>query len=33
MPSPADVGKLWEHLQDPFYVRGTSDQGIGIQLA
>ncbi|TXF12912.1 nitrate ABC transporter permease [Pelomicrobium methylotrophicum] len=34
MPSPADVGaKLWEHLQDPFYVRGTNDKGIGIQLA
>ena len=34
MPSPAEVGaKLWEHLQDPFYVRGTNDKGIGIQLA
>jgi nitrate/nitrite transport system permease protein len=25
--------KLWEHLRDPFYVRGTNDKGIGIQLA
>jgi nitrate/nitrite transport system permease protein len=34
MPSPSDVGaKLWEHLRDPFYVRGTNDKGIGIQLA
>ena len=29
-----DVGaKLWGHVIDPFYVRGTNDQGIGIQLA
>ena len=34
MPSPKDVGlKMWEHVKDPFYVRGTNDQGIGIQIA
>jgi nitrate/nitrite transport system permease protein len=34
MPSPADVArKIWEHVADPFYVRGTNDKGIGIQLA
>ena len=34
VPTPADVGaKIWEHLQDPFYDRGTNDKGIGIQLA
>ena len=33
-PSPAEVGaKLWSHVSDPFYVRGTNDMGIGIQLA
>ncbi len=33
-PSPSEVGaKLWQHLSDPFYVRGTNDMGIGIQLA
>jgi len=33
-PSPAEVGgKLWAHVSDPFYVRGTNDMGIGIQLA
>jgi nitrate/nitrite transport system permease protein len=33
-PSPAEVGvKLWGHATDPFYVRGTNDMGIGIQLA
>lgn len=33
-PSPAEVGtRMLEHLADPFYVRGTNDQGIGIQLA
>ncbi|HRQ56744.1 MAG TPA: nitrate ABC transporter permease [Azoarcus taiwanensis] len=33
MPGPADVaGKLWEHVTDPFYDRGTNDKGIGIQL-
>ena len=34
MPGPVDVGKaIWKHLSDPFYVRGTNDMGIGIQLA
>ena len=34
MPGPGDVGaKIWQHLQDPFYDRGTNDKGIGIQLA
>jgi nitrate/nitrite transport system permease protein len=33
MPGPADVGaKIWQHLKDPFYDRGTNDKGIGIQL-
>ncbi len=33
-PSPAEVGiRLWNHVTDPFYVRGTNDMGIGIQLA
>jgi nitrate/nitrite transport system permease protein len=33
-PPPRDVGlKLWQHARDPFYVRGTNDQGIGNQLA
>ena len=33
-PTPADVArKLWEHLSDPFYDRGSNDKGIGIQLA
>lgn len=33
-PTPADVGrKLWGHLSDPFYDRGSNDKGIGIQLA
>jgi nitrate/nitrite transport system permease protein len=33
-PSPAEVGaKLWGHLKDPFFDRGTNDKGIGIQLA
>ena len=32
-PGPADVGaKLWEHIKDPFYDRGTNDKGIGIQI-
>jgi nitrate/nitrite transport system permease protein len=32
-PSPAEVGaKLWSHVSDPFYIRGTNDMGIGIQL-
>src|SRR4029077_15802563 len=34
MPGPADVGaKLWGHLREPFYDRGTNDKGVGIQLA
>lgn len=34
MPGPADVAaKVWQHLKDPFYDRGTNDKGIGIQLA
>ena len=34
MPGPLDVGaKIWEHLKDPFYDRGTNDKGVGIQLA
>ena len=33
MPGPLDVGRtIWGHLKDPFYVRGTNDKGIGIQL-
>src|SRR6476619_6119288 len=34
MPGPAEVGaKIWQHLKDPFYDRGTNYKGIGIQLA
>jgi nitrate/nitrite transport system permease protein len=34
MPGPADVGaRIWQHVQDPFYDRGTNDKGLGIQLA
>ncbi|HEX4828332.1 MAG TPA: nitrate ABC transporter permease [Xanthobacteraceae bacterium] len=34
MPSPAEVGlKIWQHLKDPFYDRGSNDKGLGIQLA
>ena len=25
--------KIWQHLRDPFYDKGTNDKGIGIQLA
>ena len=33
-PMPSEIAvRLWELLSDPFYVRGTNDQGIGIQLA
>ena len=33
MPGPLEVGRtIWGHLKDPFYVRGTNDKGIGIQL-
>jgi nitrate/nitrite transport system permease protein len=34
MPGPADVAlKIWEHLKNPFYDRGSNDKGLGIQLA
>ena len=34
MPGPAEVGaKIWQHLRDPFYDKGTNDKGVGIQLA
>src|SRR5437763_11181059 len=34
MPGPAEVGaKIWQHLCDPFYDRGSNDKGLGIQLA
>jgi nitrate/nitrite transport system permease protein len=34
MPGPFEVGaKIWEHLKDPFYDRGSNDKGLGIQLA
>src|SRR5260370_2912778 len=34
MPGPLDVAaKLWEHLKNPFYDRGSNDKGLGIQLA
>lgn len=33
MPGPIDVmQRIWHHVTDPFYVRGTNDMGIGIQL-
>jgi nitrate/nitrite transport system permease protein len=33
MPGPLDVGRtIWGHLKDPFYVKGTNDKGVGIQL-
>jgi nitrate/nitrite transport system permease protein len=33
MPGPIEVAKrLWQHLSDPFYVKGTNDMGVGIQL-
>ena len=33
MPGPLDVGAtLWGHIKDPFYVRGTNDVGLGLQL-
>src|SRR5207253_5608237 len=32
-PGPADVAlKVWQHLKDPFYDRGSNDKGLGIQL-
>ena len=34
MPRPSDIAeRAWVLLKDPFYVRGTNDQGIGIQMA
>ena len=34
IPGPAEVGaKIWEHLKNPFYDRGSNDKGVGIQLA
>ena len=34
MPGPLEVGaKIWEHLKNPFYDRGSNDKGVGIQLA
>ncbi len=33
MPGPLDVAaKIWEHLKNPFYDRGSNDKGLGIQL-
>jgi nitrate/nitrite transport system permease protein len=33
MPGPLDVAAtIWRHLNNPFYVRGTNDMGLGIQL-
>ena len=33
MPRPTDVlERAWVLLRDPFYIHGTNDQGIGIQL-
>ena len=34
MPTPAVIAEaMWKQLRDPFYVRGSNDKGIGIQLA
>jgi nitrate/nitrite transport system permease protein len=34
MPGPAEVAaKIWEHVKNPFYDRGSNDKGLGIQLA
>ena len=34
MPRPIEVAeRFWHDLRDPFYVRGSNDKGIGIQLA
>ena len=34
MPTPAEIGaNIYRQLSDPFYVRGSNDKGIGIQLA
>jgi nitrate/nitrite transport system permease protein len=32
-PSPSQIGSaLWTAITDPFYVRGTNDMGVGIQM-
>ena len=34
MPTPSVIAEaMWKQLKDPFYVRGSNDKGIGIQLA
>ena len=34
MPRPSDIAaRAWVLLRDPFYIRGTNDKGIGLQLA
>jgi nitrate/nitrite transport system permease protein len=34
MPTPYVIAEaMWKQLRDPFYVRGSNDKGIGIQLA
>ncbi|WP_333835241.1 nitrate ABC transporter permease [Rubrimonas sp.] len=33
LPAPSEVAaKAWAELSDPFYVRGSNDMGIGIQI-
>ncbi|MDO6388141.1 nitrate ABC transporter permease [Uliginosibacterium sp. 31-12] len=33
-PGPGEVGaKIWSHLKDPFYDKGTNDKGLGIQIS
>ncbi len=33
MPRPSEIAeRAWHHLKDPFYIRGTNDQGLGNQL-
>src|SRR5260370_11936982 len=33
MPGPAEVGaKIWEHLKNPFYDRGSNDKGLRIHI-
>jgi nitrate/nitrite transport system permease protein len=33
LPAPSEViAKAWTELSDPFYVRGSNDMGIGIQI-
>ncbi|PLK49100.1 nitrate ABC transporter permease [Uliginosibacterium sp. TH139] len=32
-PGPGEVGaKIWSHIKDPFYDKGTNDKGLGIQI-